>query len=184
MGPMAMSNETARSRFATDEERWDAVVRRDRATDGTFYYSVRTTGVYCRPSCGVRLVRRENVRFHATCVEAEQAGFRPCKRCGPDQAAPVNRQAIAIAAACRLIEAAQAPPTLDELARAAGMSRFHFHRVFRALTGVAPRAYADARHVCRVREEFVAPKPSPTRSTAPVTTRAGASTTPRPTFSG
>jgi AraC family transcriptional regulator of adaptative response/methylated-DNA-[protein]-cysteine methyltransferase len=129
-------------------------VRRDRGADGAFYYSVRTTGVYCRPSCGARLARRENVRFHATCVEAEQAGFRPCKRCAPDQAAPVNRQAIAIAAACRLIEAAPAPPTLEALARAAGMSRFHFHRVFRALTGVTPRAYADGHRAYRVREEL------------------------------
>jgi AraC family transcriptional regulator of adaptative response/methylated-DNA-[protein]-cysteine methyltransferase len=151
MSPTAMSNEGAKSQFATDEERWDAVVRRDRFADGAFYFSVRTTGVYCRPSCGARLARRENVCFHATCAEAEQAGFRPCKRCAPDQAAPVNRQAIAIAAACRLIEEAPAPPGLDELATAAGMSRFHFHRVFRALTGVTPKGYADAHRARRVR---------------------------------
>jgi len=67
-----------------DEDRWAAVVRRDRNADGRFYYSVRTTGVYCRPSCASRLARRENVRFHSTRVEAETAGFRPCKRCRPN----------------------------------------------------------------------------------------------------
>jgi AraC family transcriptional regulator of adaptative response/methylated-DNA-[protein]-cysteine methyltransferase len=154
MSPTAMGNVSATSQFATEPERWDAVVRRDRSADGVFYYSVRTTGVYCRPSCAARLARRENVRFHTTCAEAERAGFRPCKRCRPDQAPPLNRQAIAVAAACRLIEEAPAPPALDELARAAGMSRFHFHRVFSALTGVTPKAYADAHRARRVRNEL------------------------------
>ena len=65
----------------TDEQRWEAVRRRDPAAVGAFYYSVRTTGVYCRPTCAARLPRRENVAFHATCADAERAGFRPCKRC-------------------------------------------------------------------------------------------------------
>src|SRR5215467_790948 len=73
--------------FASDDARWEAVVRRDHAADDVFYYSVQTTGVYCRPSCAARLARREHVRFHATCAEAEQAGFRPCKRCRPQQSA-------------------------------------------------------------------------------------------------
>jgi AraC family transcriptional regulator of adaptative response/methylated-DNA-[protein]-cysteine methyltransferase len=70
--------------FPTEHERWDAVQRRDPAADGMFYYSVATTGVYCRPTCGARLPRRENVAFHATCADAERAGFRPCKRCRPN----------------------------------------------------------------------------------------------------
>lgn len=74
---------TAGAPPATDEERWTALVKRDTNADGTFFYSVRTTGVYCRPSCAARLPRRENVGFHKTCREAEQAGFRPCKRCRP-----------------------------------------------------------------------------------------------------
>jgi len=137
-------------RFTRDEERWTAVVRRDRAADGAFYYSVRSTGVYCRPSCAARLPRRENVRFHATCSEAERAGFRPCKRCRPNESE--DRQASLVAAACRAIESAESAPSLAALARAAGMSRFHFHRVFRALTGVTPRAYADAHRAKRVRD--------------------------------
>src|SRR5262249_53054858 len=79
--------------FATDAARWEAVKRRDRAADGIFYYSVRSTGVYCRPSCGARLPRRENVAFHASPAAAEKAGFRPCKRCRPTEAALAERQA-------------------------------------------------------------------------------------------
>jgi AraC family transcriptional regulator of adaptative response/methylated-DNA-[protein]-cysteine methyltransferase len=69
--------------FLNDDARWEALRRRDRAADGAFYYSVRTTGVYCRPSCAARLARRENVAFHLTCEDPERAGFRPCKRCRP-----------------------------------------------------------------------------------------------------
>ncbi len=137
--------------FATDDERWDAVVHRDRAADGAFYYSVATTGVYCRPSCAARLARRENVRFHATCTDAERAGFRACKRCRPNEAAGYDRQAAAVAAACRVIEEAEEMPSLDQLAETAGMSRFHFHRVFKALTGVTPKSYAAAHRAKRVR---------------------------------
>jgi AraC family transcriptional regulator, regulatory protein of adaptative response / methylated-DNA-[protein]-cysteine methyltransferase len=140
--------------FSRDEERWEAVVRRDRAADGTFYYSVRTTGIYCRPSCAARLARREHVRFHATCEEAEQAGFRPCKRCQPTKPALAEQHAAAVAKACHLIEAAEAMPNLDALAAAVGMSRFHFHRVFKTLTGVTPKAYAAAHRVQRVRDEL------------------------------
>jgi AraC family transcriptional regulator of adaptative response/methylated-DNA-[protein]-cysteine methyltransferase len=140
--------------FANDEDRWAAVVRRDRAADGAFYYSVRTTGVYCRPSCAARLARREHVRFHATCAEAEQEGFRPCKRCRPTELALAEQHAAAVARACRLIEAAEDMPNLDMLAAAAGMSRFHFHRVFKTLTGVTPRAYAAAHRAQRVRDEL------------------------------
>jgi AraC family transcriptional regulator of adaptative response/methylated-DNA-[protein]-cysteine methyltransferase len=113
-----------------DDARWNAVQRRDRAADGTFVYSVRTTGVYCRPSCAARLPRRENVAFHQTCADAERAGFRPCKRCRPNEPARADRQAAAVATACRLIEEAEEAPSLDVLAQAADMSRFHFHRVF------------------------------------------------------
>ena len=138
--------------FATDEQRWQAVVRRDRAADGIFYYSVATTGVYCRPSCAARLARRENVRFHTNCADAERAGFRACKRCRPNEAGTADRQAAAVAAACRAIEEADELPTLEQLAETAGMSRFHFHRVFKAQTGVTPKAYADAHRARRVRE--------------------------------
>ena len=103
--------------FASSDARWDAVRRRDRAADGAFYYSVRTTGVYCRPSCAARRPRRANVAFHATCEEAEAAGFRPCKRCRPNQGPLAERHAAAVAQACRLIEEAEEAPSLDALAR-------------------------------------------------------------------
>ena len=146
------SRETDSPPFAGDAERWAAVERRDRGADGAFYYSVRTTGVYCRPSCAARLARRENVRFHASCEEAEAAGFRPCKRCRPNEAALAVRRAAAVAKACRLIETAEEMPNLDALAGSAGMSRFHFHRVFRTITGVTPKVYAAAHRARRVRE--------------------------------
>src|SRR5213079_297045 len=145
---------TVPAAFCSDDERWEAVRRRDHAADGSFYYAVRTTGVYCRPSCAARLARRENVSFYATCAEAERAGFRPCKRCRPSEATLAERQAAAVAKACRLIEEAEELPSLDALAQAAGLSRFHFHRVFKAATGVTPKAYADAHRGRRVREEL------------------------------
>jgi AraC family transcriptional regulator of adaptative response/methylated-DNA-[protein]-cysteine methyltransferase len=138
----------------TDHERWVAVQRRDPAADGHFYYSVRTTGVYCRPSCAARLPRRENVAFHPTREAAERAGFRPCRRCRPEGPPLSERRAAAVARACRLIERAEAVPSLDALARAAGLSRFHFHRVFKDVTGVTPKAYAAARRSRRVQQEL------------------------------
>lgn len=136
------------------DPRWAAVVARDPAADGKFFYSVRTTGVYCRPSCAARRARPENVRFHATSAEAEQAGFRPCKRCRPDEPPRAARHAEKIAGICRRIEAAGTPPSLAELARHAGLSPHHFHRVFKAVTGLTPGAYAAAHRAGRVREEL------------------------------
>jgi AraC family transcriptional regulator of adaptative response/methylated-DNA-[protein]-cysteine methyltransferase len=154
MNFMQPGKEPAPSAYSSDAERWAAVVRRDRSADGRFFYSVKTTGVYCRPSCGSRRARRENVRFHSSCEDAEGAGFRACKRCRPDEAALDARRAAAVANACRAIETAEEMPTLDALARSAGMSRFHFHRVFRSVTGVTPRTYAAANRARRVREEL------------------------------
>lgn len=134
-----------------DEGRWAAVLRRDPAADTRFFYSVKTTGVYCRPSCAARPARRENVAFHDSRDGAERAGFRPCKRCRPDQAPIAERRAAMVAEACRRIDAAEDPPSLDALAAAAGMSRFHFHRVFQAVTGLTPKRYAAARRLERVR---------------------------------
>ena len=139
-------------RYARDDERWAAVVNRDHDAGDRFFYSVATTGVYCRPGCAARRPRRENVRFHATREDAEAAGFRPCRRCRPHEPPLAERHAGAVAAACRLIETAGEMPGLDALAEAAGMSRFHFHRVFKAATGVTPRTYAAARRAERTRE--------------------------------
>ena len=140
--------------FKTDAERWAAVTRRDRDADGKFYYSVKTTGVYCRPSCAARLAKRENVAFHATTAAAERAGFRACKRCRPNEAAPEAVRADAIVRACRLIETAEEMPSLDALAAGAGMSRFHFHRVFKSVTGLTPKDYAAAHRAKRLRAEL------------------------------
>jgi AraC family transcriptional regulator of adaptative response/methylated-DNA-[protein]-cysteine methyltransferase len=154
MSTSILRNVFSPTMFDTDDERWNAVVHRDPRADGAFYYCVRTTGVYCRPSCAARLARRDNVRFHSTCSDAERAGFRPCKRCRPNEAPLAERQAAAVERACRLIEGALSQPALDELASAVGMSRFHFHRVFKALTGVTPKAYADAHRRNRLRQEL------------------------------
>jgi AraC family transcriptional regulator of adaptative response/methylated-DNA-[protein]-cysteine methyltransferase len=140
--------------YQTDDERWAAVLRRDRAAEGAFIVAVRTTGVYCRPWCASRTPRRENVRFYPDRAAAEAAGFRPCKRCRPDQAPPWQQRAAAIVAACRTIEEAEEPPSLDALAEAAGMSRFYFQRAFKAVTGTTPRAYAAARRAERLRREL------------------------------
>lgn len=136
------------------DPRWSAVVARDHSADGTFFYSVRTTGVYCRPSCASRLANPKNVAFHATAAAAERAGFRPCKRCRPGAASLEQQHAATIAAICRQIEAAVTPPPLDALARRAGLSRYHFHRVFKSLTGVTPRGYAAAHRAGRIRREL------------------------------
>jgi len=156
-----VSNRDSASRFSpTDDVRWEAVVRRDRSVDGSFFYSVRTTGVYCRPSCAARQARRENVEFHTTVADAERAGFRPCKRCHPDEAAWAERHAIAVAKACRMIEEADEVPPLDVLANAVDMSRFHFHRVFKQ--GACKTSSRDR-------------PPSPKRFTARAFSRTGAS---------
>ena len=136
------------------DPRWAAVVARDPKADGKFFYSVKTTGVYCRPSCGSRRARRENVAFHATAAAAERAGFRPCKRCKPDQAPLALQHAATVARICRRIEGAEKLPTLAVLAGDAHMSRYHFHRVFKAITGLTPRAYAAAHRAQRVRREL------------------------------
>lgn len=131
---------------------WQAVVARDKSQDGIFYYSVASTGVYCRPSCPSRLANRENVRFHATCAEAEAAGFRPCKRCKPNEPGLNETHAAIVASACRSIEQAEEPPSLDALAEASGLSPFHFHRVFKAVAGVTPKAYTVAHRQKRIRD--------------------------------
>ncbi|MCC7263734.1 MAG: bifunctional DNA-binding transcriptional regulator/O6-methylguanine-DNA methyltransferase Ada [Candidatus Latescibacteria bacterium] len=138
--------------FADDESRWQALVQRDLAADGVFVYAVQTTGVYCRPTCGSRLAKREHVRFYATTPEAEAAGFRPCKRCRPHQLSLAESRQQAVARACALIGEAEVAPDLKSLAASAGLSPYHFHRVFKEITGVTPKAYAAAQRAQRVRE--------------------------------
>lgn len=135
-----------------EELRWLAVFSRDKQSDGTFVYSVATTGVYCRPSCPSRRAHRANVTFHDTPTAAERLGFRACKRCKPDQQPASTALAKKISAICRAIESAETPPKLDDLAALAGLSAFHFHRVFKEMTGVTPKAYAVAHRNARLRD--------------------------------
>lgn len=131
------------------DPRWTAILTRDPGAD--FVFSVRTTGIYCRPSCPAKRARPENVGFHPGPAEAEEAGFRPCRRCRPDAPEAPNH-AEAIAAACRRIEAAEEPPSLGQLAAEACLSPHHFHRLFKAATGLTPRAYAAGVRAKRLRE--------------------------------
>jgi AraC family transcriptional regulator of adaptative response/methylated-DNA-[protein]-cysteine methyltransferase len=142
----ASSNESV-----TRDPRWAAVVARDAAADGRFFYAVRTTGIYCRPGCASRTPRPGNIEFFRTSAAAERAGFRPCKRCRPDQPVLAIRQAAQITELCRLIESSERTPTLEQLARHAGWSPWHLHRVFKAIAGVTPKSYADACRARRIR---------------------------------
>lgn len=137
-----------------NDPRWVLVRARDPGADGKFFYSVKTTGVYCRPSCAARLAKPENVRFHATREDAEQAGFRPCKRCKPDQPTLVEQHATTVTKACRLIEKSDSLPGLNELAAEAGLSTYYFHRIFKAITGITPKAYAAALRARRIRAKL------------------------------
>lgn len=136
--------------------RWRAVAARDASADGRFVYAVTTTGIYCRPSCPSRRAKRVNTRFFDGPAEAEAAGFRPCLRCAPRGPSRAEANAALVAAACRLIEAAEDTPRLGEIAARIGLSEAHFHRLFKAATGLTPRAYAAARRAGRLRAELEA----------------------------
>ncbi|MCR6658268.1 MAG: bifunctional DNA-binding transcriptional regulator/O6-methylguanine-DNA methyltransferase Ada [Asticcacaulis sp.] len=133
----------------TLDPRWETLTRREA---GDFVYSVKTTGVYCRPDCASRLPRPENIGFYATCEAAEAAGFRACKRCRPRGQSEQAKQAEMIADICRFIEGAEEVPSLADMAGRAGLSPHHFHRRFKAVTGLTPKAYADAHRTKKVRE--------------------------------
>jgi AraC family transcriptional regulator of adaptative response/methylated-DNA-[protein]-cysteine methyltransferase len=140
-----------RAATTASDPRWHAIVARDGQADGAFVYSVRTTGVYCRPSCAARSPRPENVAFHASAADARRAGFRACLRCRPDDEASATRQAEMVAALCRYIETADDEPSLDQLAQRAGLSSSHLHRTFKAVTGLTPKAFAQAHRARRMR---------------------------------
>jgi len=135
------------------DTRMQTIRDRDAHADGQFVYAVVTTGVFCRPSCGARTPKPENIRFYTGPEDARAAGFRPCLRCKPEQPLGSARAGM-IAAACRQIETAESEPTLEQLAGQVGLSPFHFHRVFKAVTGLTPKAYAKANRARRVREEL------------------------------
>lgn len=143
-----------RSAWTTEDQRWQAVLERDKRADGVFVYSVRTTGIYCRPVCPAKRPKRGHVAFHDSPEAAEREGFRACRRCRPDEGGGAERHAQIVAAACRTIESEDRAPGLSRLAKAAGMSPFHFHRIFLSVTGVTPKSYALAHRANRVRSEL------------------------------
>ena len=152
-------DDTKTNAYATDQERWEALLERDPQADGAFLYGVTTTGVYCRPTCPSRLPNRENVRFFDAYQDAEGAGFRPCKRCDPRSPIRQERQdrhRAAVVQACRLIQEAEEEPSLADLAGAAGLSPSYFHRVFKQIVGVTPKQYALERRQSRVRTHLQA----------------------------
>jgi AraC family transcriptional regulator of adaptative response/methylated-DNA-[protein]-cysteine methyltransferase len=145
--------------LADKEPRWQALLSRDAGQDGRFFFAVKTTGIYCRPTCPSRRPNRANVLFFETPAQAEQAGYRPCKRCHPNGESIDARQTRAVQKACRLIEESDAIPGLAALAAAVGMSQSHFHRQFKRLLGVTPRQYAAGKRVKRLQEELQAGRP-------------------------
>src|SRR6202023_2843478 len=135
-----------------DDPRWARIVARDKTADGHLWYSVYTSGVYCRPSCPSRTANPNNVQLHDTLEAAKATGFRPCKRCNPEGPSIDCENAVIVAKACRLIEQSEEEPSLTELADAVGRSASYFHRVFKAATGLTPKDYAAAHRAAKVRE--------------------------------
>lgn len=151
---MNSSIKNAKAITTENDPRWTLVQARDVNADGTFYYSVSTTGVYCKPSCAARPARPEHVAFHSSCEDAERAGFRACKRCRPGQPSLAETHAKTVADICRFIEATEQTINLEALANKAGLSMYHFHRLFKAATGLTPKAYSAAHRAKKVRIEL------------------------------
>jgi AraC family transcriptional regulator of adaptative response/methylated-DNA-[protein]-cysteine methyltransferase len=138
--------------LVADDPRWARIVARDKTADGHLWYSVATTGVYCRPSCPSRAANPANVQLHTTLDEAKATGFRPCKRCKPDGPSIESDNAALVAKACRIIERSEEAPSLAELADAIGRSPAYFHRIFKSATGLTPKDYAAAHVAKKVRQ--------------------------------
>ncbi|MCL2726255.1 MAG: bifunctional DNA-binding transcriptional regulator/O6-methylguanine-DNA methyltransferase Ada [Polyangiaceae bacterium] len=159
MGDFSVFNVNNKS-LETEDNRWAAVQMRDATADGMFVYAVRTTGVYCQPSSTARLPKRENVEFFDSAEAAEAAGYRCSRRARGDRTSAAAERAALVVRACRLIEASETPPPLDDLAAEVGMSSFHFHRLFKAETGLTPKAYGSAYRARKLREELSTSKAS------------------------
>ncbi|WP_420563660.1 bifunctional DNA-binding transcriptional regulator/O6-methylguanine-DNA methyltransferase Ada [Thalassobaculum sp.] len=151
-----MTASPAKARTPMDDDaRYRVVVARDKSFDGAFIVAVRTTGVYCRPYCPSRTPKRENVSFFQTPEQARSAGYRACRRCKPDESAAPDPRLDAVRAACRAIESAEDEcPSLEALGTAAGLSPFHLQRSFKAVMGISPRQYWDARRLGKLKENL------------------------------
>jgi len=138
--------------FVADDPRWARIVTRDKSADGKLWYSVSTTGVYCRPSCPSRTANPKNVTLHDTIESARATGFRACRRCNPDGPTLERGKAALVAKACRIIEDSEEEPSLEDLAAAVDRSPSYFHRMFKSSTGLTPKAYAVGQRAKKVRE--------------------------------
>jgi AraC family transcriptional regulator of adaptative response/methylated-DNA-[protein]-cysteine methyltransferase len=145
---------TLTSPSAADDPRWARIIARDKAADGHFWYSVATTGVYCRPSCPSRVANPKNVQLHDSLESAKATGFRPCRRCKPDGASIEAENTALVAKACRIIEKSEEAPSLEELAEAIGRSPSYFHRIFKASTGLTPKDYAAGHRAKKFRQRL------------------------------
>lgn len=137
-----------------EDPRWSRIVAREKTADGHLWYSVSTTGIYCRPSFPSRIASPKNVQLHDTLASAKATGFRPCKRCNPDGPSIETENAALVAKACRIIEESEEEPSLEVLADAVGRSPSYFHRTFKGATGVTPKDYAAAHRAAKVRQRL------------------------------
>lgn len=154
MEVMAKTPSATPRQTVNDDPRLARISARDKTADGQFWYSVITTGVYCRPSCPSRTANPGNIRIHDTVQGAKAAGFRPCLRCDPDGPSLEVKQAALVAKACKMIEESEEEPTLDAIASAVDLSPSHLHRLFKSHTGLTPKAYAGANRAGRVRRSL------------------------------
>jgi AraC family transcriptional regulator of adaptative response/methylated-DNA-[protein]-cysteine methyltransferase len=145
--------------IANEDKCWSAVVRRDAAADGDFVYAVVTTGIYCRPSCPTPMPLRRNVRFFSDPAAAEAAGFSACKRCRPTQPSPLAWHVAAVGKACAMLCASERTPSLAAVADAVGVSRFHFHRIFKEVLGTTPGEYFKAVRRQRLAQSLASGRP-------------------------
>jgi len=152
MTAVSIRTPNLKSRPVADDPRWARIVARDKTADGRLWYSVSTTGVYCRPSCPSRVANPANVQLHDTLECARATGFRACKRCNPDGPSIEAENAALVARACRIIEGSEEVPPLAELADAMGRSPTYFHRIFKAATGLTTKAYPAAHRARKVRQ--------------------------------
>lgn len=151
---MPPNRDTQQQKQPAHRLEWQSIVNRDKKSDGKFFYGVKTTGVYCRPSCGARLPKPENVAFFATRELALQAGFRPCKRCRPDSATLKSEKETLVESICKYIENCTHTPSLDELSGEFGKSTYHLQRTFKTVVGISPREYAETLRVTRLKKEL------------------------------
>jgi AraC family transcriptional regulator of adaptative response/methylated-DNA-[protein]-cysteine methyltransferase len=149
---MNAAKKVGHERSVLGDPRWARIVARDKSADGQFWYSVATTGIYCRPSCPSRGAKPQNVTIHGTLAAAKATGFRACRRCNPDGLSSDAENAAILLKACRLLDEADETPSLAELAAAVDLSPYYFHRLFKKTIGITPKAYAAERRAIRLRD--------------------------------